>query len=136
MRKILSYIAVILWMALIFKLSAQPAVQSGKLSTGITKASINAIEQVKPDAKFNIVKLDSMVRKNAHFFIYLVLGILTVNALKVSGVNRLQCIVFALLISILYAVSDEVHQIFVPGRGALIKDVFIDSAGAAVGILV
>ena len=34
----------------------------------------------------------------------------------------------------LYAISDEVHQLFVPGRGAQVKDVFIDIAGAAVGI--
>ena len=41
----------------------------------------------------------------------------------------------ALLICVLYAVSDEVHQIFVPGRGAEVKDVLIDSAGASVGVL-
>lgn len=58
-------------MALIFKLSSQPAVQSSKLSTGITKINIKAIEKVKPNAKFNIVSFDHMVRKDAHFFVYL-----------------------------------------------------------------
>jgi len=36
---------------------------------------------------------------------------------------------------VLYAISDETHQIFVPGRSAQISDVLIDSVGAIVGIL-
>ena len=40
----------------------------------------------------------------------------------------------ALIVCVLYAISDEVHQMFVPGRGPGIKDVLIDSAGATVGI--
>ncbi len=40
----------------------------------------------------------------------------------------------SLMICILYAISDEVHQSFVPGRGPGVMDVLIDSAGAMVGI--
>jgi VanZ family protein len=136
MQKIASYIAVILWMAIIFKLSSQPAVQSGKLSTGIAKINIKVIEKIKPNAKFDIVKFDHIIRKNAHFFVYLVLGVFVISALRTSGVRGYKGIVFALLICILYAISDEMHQMFVPGRGAQVKDVIIDSAGACVGILV
>lgn len=68
-------------------------------------------------------------------FIYLGLGILTINALRRNGTKGYKRIVFALPICILYAASDEIHQIFVPGRAAQVKDVFIDSAGASVGIL-
>ncbi|MFP5109854.1 VanZ family protein [Neobacillus sp. C211] len=39
-------------------------------------------------------------------------------------------------ICVLFAVSDEFHQLFVAGRGAQVKDVFIDSAGAIVGIVI
>ena len=113
-----AYIAAILCMAIIFKLSSQPAVQSSKLSTGITKINIKVIEEVKPNIKLNIVKFDHMVRKNAHFFIYLVLGLFVINALRRSGVRGYRCVVFSLLICILYAISDELHQVFVPGRGA------------------
>lgn len=133
---VVSWIAVILWMALIFKLSSQPAAQSGKLSTGIAEINIKVIEKVKPNAKFNIVKFDHMIRKNAHFFVYLVLGVFVENALRISGVRGYRCIVYSLLICILYATSDELHQVFIPGRGAQVKDVIIDSAGACVGILV
>ena len=36
---------------------------------------------------------------------------------------------------ILYAISDEIHQYFVPGRSAEIRDVLIDVLGANIGIL-
>lgn len=40
----------------------------------------------------------------------------------------------ALLICIPDAISDEVHQLFIPGRAGQVRDVIIDSAGAVVGI--
>jgi VanZ family protein len=55
--KIISWVAVILWMALIFNLSAQPAEQSADLSTRITKINIEVIKKVSPNTKFNILKL-------------------------------------------------------------------------------
>jgi VanZ family protein len=36
---------------------------------------------------------------------------------------------------ILYACTDEIHQIFIPGRTARIKDIFIDTAGGSAGLL-
>ena len=46
--------------------------------------------------------------------------------------RRETCIVLAL--AVLYAVSDEVHHGFVPGRNAAVADVLIDSVGAGVGL--
>jgi VanZ family protein len=74
------------------------------------------------------------VRKYAHFTEYLILDILVLNALTVSGVRGFKGFIFSLVFCILYAISDEVHQLFVPGRGAQVTDVLIDSAGAFVGI--
>lgn len=134
MKKILSCIAVILCMAIIFKLSSQPANQSGKLSTEITNVNIKIIEKVKPNAKLDIAKFHYLIRKNAHFFLYLALGLLVINALKRINIARYKSITF--LIITFYAISDEVHQIFVPGRSPEIRDVFIDIAGACVGVFV
>jgi len=47
----------------------------------------------------------------------------------------LRGVLLAFVICVLYAISDETHQIFVPGRSAQISDVLIDSVGAIVGIL-
>jgi VanZ family protein len=134
MHKILSWVAVILWMVLIFCLSNQPATQSAALSTGIAELIVQSIEKVTHYFGFDIAQFDYIVRKNAHFFVYFVLGMLVLHALKRSGMSRYRAIRIALLICVLYAISDEIHQQFVPGRGPGIKDVFIDSAGAMVGI--
>jgi VanZ family protein len=132
MNKICSWIFVIIWMILIFFLSSQPAIQSGALSTGIAAFIIQAIEKLSGHIGFDLAQFDHIVRKNAHFFVYLFLGVLVFNALKRSGRNR--NILLAFMICVLYAISDEIHQMFVPGRGPGVKDVLIDSTGAIVGI--
>lgn len=76
------------------------------------------------------------LRKFAHFIIYLFLGTFLIHALTVSHIRGFKAIIIALLVSFLYAVSDEVHQYFVPGRTPLVMDVVIDTVGAAVGIMV
>lgn len=133
-HKILSWTVVILWMSLIFYLSHQPATESDALSTRITEVVVKTVEKVIPNANIAIDSFNNIVRKNAHFFAYLVLGLLVINALKRSGFYGYRCIFLALGICVLYAISDEVHQLFVPGRGGQVSDVLIDSAGASVGI--
>ena len=39
----------------------------------------------------------------------------------------------SMIIVVLYGVSDEVHQMFVPGRTAALDDVVADTIGAVVG---
>jgi VanZ family protein len=136
MRKILAWAAVILWMALIFFFSAQAAEQSDQLSIGIAEKIAEAVEKVIPGTGLVAEGMNHFVRKNAHFFVYLVLGALTVNALCTSGVRGLRGVAAAMAVCVLYAVSDEIHQIFVPGRSGQFTDVLIDSAGAAVGSLI
>ena len=127
----LSWIALLLWMALIFSLSSQPAVQSDHMSKGITEKIVEAQGKDTQNTKEKISILNESVRNNAHFFLYLVLGVLVLNAFRRVGYKGF---VLAFLACILYAVSDELHQIFVPGRGAELRDVLRDSAGAAIGV--
>ncbi|WP_216831392.1 VanZ family protein [Alkalihalobacterium elongatum] len=134
MKKILPWTAVILWMALIFYLSHQPATVSNDLSTGITEVIVETVEKVAPNMEFDIGAFNHLVRKNAHFIAYFILGILVMNALRYSHLPLLRKVGLALLICILYAISDEVHQIFIPGRSGEVRDVLIDTAGASVGI--
>jgi VanZ family protein len=113
LNKIFSWAAVIFWMALIFYLSHQPATESNGLSTGITETIIKTVEKIAPNANFDIRSFNHMVRKNAHFIAYLVLGVLTFNALRRSGVRGYRSVVLALVICVIYAISDEVHQLFI-----------------------
>ncbi|MCF6138807.1 VanZ family protein [Pseudalkalibacillus berkeleyi] len=133
MNKILSWSFVFLWMSLIFYLSHQPATASNAMSTGLTEMIVQFIEGVTPVQDFDLEAFNHIVRKNAHFFAYFILGLLVLNALRKNRIRKKE-IGFALLICVLYASSDEVHQLFVPGRGAQINDVLIDSSGAIVGV--
>ena len=134
MYGIISCVVVILWAVLIFSLSHQPVAQSSQMSVGITEVIVEKVEKVSPNVEFNIGNFHHIVRKNAHFFLYLVFSFLVINALRRSGMYGYQMIGLSLLVCVLYAISDEVHQLFVPGRGAMVKDVLIDSAGAIVGV--
>ena len=134
-RKIIPWLLVMLWMSLIFYLSHQPVAGSNKLSTDITEVIVEIAEKINPNKDFNLRHLNHIIRKNAHFFSYLVLGVLVANGLSTSGIRGYRVIGITLLICVIYAISDEVHQLFILGRGGQVKDVIIDSAGAVVGIL-
>ena len=71
---------------------------------------------------------DLVLRKIAHATEYALLGLLLVRALLRE--------VPALVLGVLYAASDEVHQAFVRGRHASPVDVAIDSVGLLAGVLV
>ncbi|WP_010677035.1 VanZ family protein [Bacillus timonensis] len=134
MSKIVSWIALILWISIIFNMSHQPSSVSNELSKGITEVFVHKVETLQPNEDFKISEFNHIVRKNAHFFIYLVLGLLQINALNRSKVRGILGITFAFILCVIYAIFDEVHQLFVPGRGAQVFDVLIDSAGTVTGI--
>lgn len=135
-KKVFSWFLVFLWMGLIFVQSHKVAAESNKLSKGVTEIIIETVEKISPDAELDISlsQLNHIIRKNAHFFSYLILGVLTLNALIISGGGGYKSIGLGLLICILYAISDELHQTFIPGRSGEIKDIILDSVGALVGI--
>jgi len=128
------WILVVLWMAFIFYCSAQPATQSKDLSSGLTDFVVQAMNRWLPAIKVNTECLHGFLRKLAHFLIYLLLGVLVMQAMRASGITGKRAIVASLLTCVLYAVSDELHQFFVPNRGAQITDVILDSFGSSLGI--
>ena len=79
-------------------------------------------------------RIDYPVRKCAHAAEYMVLAIWVF--LTVSSFRKKSKGVFipAWLITTAYAATDEIHQLFVPGRSGRATDVCIDAAGALVGI--
>lgn len=136
MAKSLYWIPAILLMALIFYFSHQPVMISNDLSMGITEPIIEIIEIVTPMENAPVDTINHIVRKNAHFFLYFFLGIFILIALIKMGITGYRNIMLALLLSAIFAISDEVHQLFVTGRGAQVKDVWIDCAGSAIGVMI
>jgi VanZ family protein len=128
-RIFLSWTLVVVWMILIYMLSAQPVDQSSHLSSGITEFIMGTTME---HAQFQ--RQDHLVRKNAHLFNYMILGMLVMNAMRRSGMSWSKAIALVFGLCALFAASDEFHQLFVPGRGAAGKDVLIDSLGALIGI--
>ncbi len=77
------------------------------------------------------------VRKLAHMFEYAVLAVLYQTALSgslVSSKKTFKNYSFAFLLAVLYALTDEWHQSFVPGRSASLFDSGVDSIGALIGL--
>lgn len=79
----------------------------------------------------------SFVRKTAHFFMFCGLGILVLCTIRsYYGRPHIRVYASAWLFCIFCAVCDEFHQLFVPGRGAQLSDVCLDSVGALTGVAI
>lgn len=118
---ILSWAAVIACMAVIFSFSAQTAGESSEVSGWLLFIM-----------KLNVSQ--DFIRTCAHFLEYAGLSVLIFNALYQTFGDFKPVISF--IISAAYAVSDEIHQLFVEGRSFQLSDIAIDSLGAASGIIV
>ena len=132
---LISWAAVLFWAGIIFWFSSQPARESAHLSVGLTKVIASALGGLIPAGAMDLGVADHLLRKTAHFLIYLVLGSLMLNGVRAKGISGRKGFFIALGFCVLYALSDEFHQLFVPGRGAQLSDVLLDSLGALVGIL-
>src|SRR5699024_5572227 len=122
--KLISWIPVFVWTALIFYLSQQPASSSNELSTGVVDVFIHSITTVIP-IDFYLGIFHHFIRKSAHFFAYFMRGLLVINALKRHVSIKWKFVALSLIIFILYASSYDVHQLFMLGRSGEMRYVFI-----------
>ena len=151
MRKIISkksilWIATVSWMILIFVLSSQEATESDGLSLGLVGAIFKFISKFDGipaiytiDSKYLIQIASIMnffVRKTAHFMLYAILAVLMYNLASCYITKRINAVCISSLICLLYAVSDEIHQLFVPGRAGQFRDVVIDFSGVLTALLI
>ncbi len=141
--KIFSVTAVILWAIVIFRFSAQQGTESsgisGRICYGIVSAYSDLFHRDLPEARIMAVaeKLQFPVRKGAHMSEYAMLALLLFNALCAFGMpDGKMKYVLTLLFVAAYAASDEIHQLFIPGRAGSGRDVLIDTAGGAIMLLI
>lgn len=134
-KVIFYWIFVFIWMGVIFYFSSKPANESDTQSYfAIDKINI-VLNTLGIKAQLAAEKWNFVVRKLAHATEYAFLGILLYFAFSVSFEIKKKVILFSFIISFLYAITDEIHQIFVPGRACRIMDIIIDASGAIMGIL-
>ncbi len=136
MRKnVIWWIVAALWCVMIFYMSSKPADISSQDSGFIADILNNLAGNNLPHE--GVLGIENIVRKTAHFLEYSVLGFLLFMALY-SGLKPFRpfkwLLLKPLIPGVVYAISDELHQIFVPGRAGRILDVSIDSAGIIFGI--
>jgi VanZ family protein len=116
-------------MGLIFWFSADS--DSGATSGGLLEALVSLLASVVgpvgPEAHDT---LHVLLRKAAHFTEYAVLALLWTGVLP----RGRQGIILAFCLTTGYAITDEIHQAFVPNRGPSPLDVLIDASGAAVAL--
>ena len=136
--KIFFWLLTVALMVMIFCFSSQIAKESQETSEGFTKKVLmlfNSFRELSPEKQENIIEsVQFIVRKTAHFSAYGALGLSLFSALLLTFTKKFLWL-WAFIISVLYAISDEIHQSFVPGRSMEARDVLIDSTGALLGIL-
>lgn len=141
--RIFSHVLVLVWMIVIFCFSAQVAEDSADLSGGLCHFIARVLNFVF-GMGWNEVELLEVaglivypVRKIAHMTEFGILAVLIYFALGFYGQfsvdkKRYLC---AWILTICYACTDEIHQLFVPGRSGNLFDVGVDSTGALLALV-
>ena len=112
-RRLTRWLPAIAWMTVIFLLSSQSGLR------------------VSEDAA-----VDRPIRIVAHLATYALLAGFLLWALSGRHAPSGRAVLSALLLTLLYALSDELHQALVPGRTGRLDDVVVDMVGGVVGVVV
>lgn len=131
-RIILSWTAVVIWMAVIFVFSHQNAEQSSSLSLSLTEKLVRLFDKQVEIAEIRMA--EDILRTIAHGAVFFVLGLLTSWAFSETGPSELRNGLLTFIVCALYAASDELHQTFIPGRAGQWYDYLIDLAGIILAI--
>ena len=138
-KKYISLMLLFLWMYFIFYMSSKTASESSDISSGICyrlcRIFVKGFDELSLAERTAMASsISYLVRKTAHFIEYSILGVLSVFAARqFLAANHY---IWSAAFSLLYAVSDEVHQLYVPGRSGQINDVLLDFTGITAGLFI
>lgn len=139
-KRVLFLIMLVIAFYIIFNFSAQNGEESGSLSIKVTEIIVNMISKIKnmdiSTKLYYIEKLHPIIRKLAHFSVYTVVGFSIMGFMCTFEIRNIFKFFTSFGIGVVYAITDEVHQSFIPGRGPSIIDVGIDSLGVLTGIFI
>ncbi len=127
LKFLMPYLPSVICMAVIFIFSAQTAENSSTMSDSV-------VEAVYGNEYIGSHSVTLFVRKAAHFLEYSLLGaLLYIGNIKALNKSTGVCVIIAAALAGLYAVTDEIHQYFVPGRACMLSDVILDFCGSLTG---
>ncbi|WP_251860503.1 VanZ family protein [Clostridium sp. Marseille-Q2269] len=126
------FIPAIIWMIVIFSFSCQVGSESDKNNHFVVTILNELKLEVVNHMDYNL--LNFLIRKAAHITEYFILFMLLYFALKKTFYKSPK--LKASIITVLYACTDEFHQLFTTGREGRVRDVFIDSIGIIIGLFI
>ena len=138
MKKYIAYVLWLFWLFIIFYLSNQPGNISGESSHLI----YNTLHFIYTCLNLDTSHLNEIIliihnplRECMHSLEYLILGVLTINLLIQTQVKENKMII-TILFCFIYAATDEIHQLFIPGRTFEYFDILMDMVGTLIGTLI
>lgn len=139
-RRIIFAILAVTWMVVIFSFSARQGEesenQSIKAGMAVCHVFVPGFDNMSEEQQIHMAQtIDYPVRKTAHAMEYALLAGLVLGAVTAVVIN-IRYVAIAAFIAILYAATDEFHQLFVPGGSGRVTDVLIDGCGAVIGTLI
>lgn len=125
------------WMLIIFYFSNQPGSISSAQSSSVKDLILNSFSSSSAIVNYinNSGYVMFLIRKMAHMFLYFVLTVLAYLLSSSRTKEFSKNIKIAMFIAVIYAAIDEIHQLYVIGRSGMLTDVWIDSIGVFVAIL-
>lgn len=136
MKRIILGILLIIWASTIFMFSHQGGEQSSSTSQGTVRIVLENIipKYLTENEKEEIIqKIEPFIRKLAHYAVYIIGGILIYSFMNTFSMKR--SFLFSQIIGTGYAITDEWHQYFIPGRSAQVSDILLDAVGVLTGII-
>lgn len=134
MRRIVFLLLTILWMTVVYSFSSEIGDTSSSTSGNTIRKVLDIFVNWSEDTmNYYVELLQPIARKLAHFILYTIGGILIYN-IKLPRETKRR-VAFSILLVLVYSISDEIHQSFVPGRTGRIFDVFVDTLGASFGVI-
>ena len=135
--KIIGITLIVMWMITVFIFSNEKATESKVTSRKVTIAIVQAILGKDISDNEELLKnTDKIVRKLAHYTLYTVGGVLIISFAYTMDKTKKEKILYSLAFGVCFVITDEVHQLFVPGRTGRLLDVGIDTLGIMTGILI
>ena len=122
---VIRFVPAIIIMMIIFYFSAAPATQSSQTSISLTESILDVVQQFFkiPDISIDLVNaIEGIIRKCAHALEYFGLAIVLFYAIYGIEKRKIVCALYTQISSSLYAVTDEIHQYFVPWRSPQMKE--------------
>lgn len=116
--------------------SAQKGESSGNTSAKFTELIIRILTGESVDSNSPTMQIfETIIRKLAHYTIYTIGGFLIMNYAYTTDKTIKEKILYSICFGGGYAITDEIHQFFVPDRSARLFDVGIDTLGVITGVI-